>query len=338
MNTFKRIVTIIIVVVLIAGLVLLKYFQTRTLYNDELINGNTSGNLYGQGLYCETNGQVYFANPMDDDALYVMNADETGVKKLDDDKVFFINADPHYIYYSRNANSDESQMSFLNVNKYSLCRVGLNGKNIKILDDDTINAVSLVQNTLYYYHYDTKTATTLYKVGIDGNDREMVSKVPIDPRSMSGKYLYYAGVEADHKLHRLDTSNGAEVVVLDANLWNPQIYGTSVFYMDLDDGYRIAYCDLNGGSKTTLSTYGASDFNAYGDYVFYQSMKADIDGLYMLNIKTGQESLIMAGQFNRINVTSQYVYFRDYNSNRTYHCKYLQSPGSVSEFTPIVED
>ena len=44
--------------------------------------GNTAGNLYNSGLFCEYDGTVYFSNAADNGALYSMNVDETEVKKL----------------------------------------------------------------------------------------------------------------------------------------------------------------------------------------------------------------------------------------------------------------
>ena len=47
----------------------------RDRYNDGYVNGNTAGNLYNEGYFCEKDGIVYFANPADNYCLYSMNPD-----------------------------------------------------------------------------------------------------------------------------------------------------------------------------------------------------------------------------------------------------------------------
>ena len=61
--------------------------------------GNTSGNLYNKGLFCEKDGYVYFANAYDGSALYSMRSDETDMKKLIPTEVTSINTDGNYLYY-----------------------------------------------------------------------------------------------------------------------------------------------------------------------------------------------------------------------------------------------
>ena len=66
------------------------------------MNGNTAGNLYNGGLFCEYDGTVYFSNPSDGGKLYSMSPDGSNLAKLCDDTVSYINADEHYLYYVRN--------------------------------------------------------------------------------------------------------------------------------------------------------------------------------------------------------------------------------------------
>ena len=191
MKVVRRIIIIVAALLIVGGLGYYKYINTITYYNDSGTNGNTIGNLYGNGLFCETDGVVYFANPNDFDRLYKMNPDETDIEIVANDSVYFINADPHYLYYSRNGNRDYSQMSFLNVNVESLCRMTKRNGKILILDDANCNALSLAGNRVVYYHYDSEDATSVYIVNIDGTDRKQLSKSSIDPRCMVGEKLYY---------------------------------------------------------------------------------------------------------------------------------------------------
>ena len=76
--------------------------------NSGYVNGNSAGNLYNGGLFCESNGTVFFSNPSDNHRLYSMNPDGSDMKKLSDDTVSYIYADDHYVYYVRNNKSEDT--------------------------------------------------------------------------------------------------------------------------------------------------------------------------------------------------------------------------------------
>ena len=57
------IIIIAVLVVVFAGLGFYSHQKSKIKYNTSYVNGNTAGNLYNAGLFCEKNGTVYFANP-----------------------------------------------------------------------------------------------------------------------------------------------------------------------------------------------------------------------------------------------------------------------------------
>ncbi len=323
MKVIRRIIILIVFLGIVGGLGYYKYINTVTHYNEDLVNGNTIGNLYGNGLFCETEGVVYFANPNDSDRLYKMNPDESGIEYIANDSVYYLNADKYYLYYSRNGEKyrDNSQLGFLNVNVDSLCRMTKSNKKVKILDDAICNCLSLSGNRVIYLHYEPEEATTLYSVGIDGEDKHQLSSESLDPRCMIGDKLYYSGVTNDHNLHKFNLDSKDSAFVSAENLWMPTVVGSEVYFMDLDDNNRIYKGPLGGGDKTAITSFGSSDYNIAGKYLYYQSIKGAPDGLYRVDLESGEEILLMEGEFNNINVTSKYVYFADFFTERTYHCK-----------------
>ena len=92
------IIIIAVLVVVFAGLGFYSHQKSKIKYNTSYVNGNTAGNLYNAGLFCEKNGTVYFANPDDDYRLYSMDTNGNHLKKLSYDRVMYINADDHYVY------------------------------------------------------------------------------------------------------------------------------------------------------------------------------------------------------------------------------------------------
>ncbi|MCR4694249.1 MAG: DUF5050 domain-containing protein [Pseudobutyrivibrio sp.] len=334
-KTIKRIIIGILFVGVVAGIGFYKYQTSRIYYNEGNVNGNTIGNLYGNGLFCQHGEKVYFANPMDQDSLYVMNPDESDVKKLADDRVYYLNADDHYLYYSRNDNQDHSQMAFLNVATNALCRLKQNGKDITILDDSVCDACALCGNTVYYLRYDEDFGTTLYTVGIDGEVRDQFMDSAVDPRCIYGDKLYYAGVVSDHNIRMLDLTNGSDSLIYPEGAWMPTIEGSYLYFMDLDNGERITRIPLGGGDKEVISSYGTSDYNIVGNAIYYQTIKAGTDGLYRIDLSSLNETMVMPGQFHSINCTSDYLYFRDFFSDTMYHMNLRTR--KVEVFTPPIE-
>lgn len=182
------IIIIAVLVVVFAGLGFYSHQKSKIKYNTSYVNGNTAGNLYNAGLFCEKNGTVYFANPDDDYRLYSMDTNGNHLKKLSYDRVMYINADDHYVYYVRNNENNGTGFDFFSYARNSLCRIDQNGENTKILDKDPCLYASLVGNYIYYLHYDDKDATTLYKIGMDSCSGETGIEPPgsdeiIDPPS-----------------------------------------------------------------------------------------------------------------------------------------------------------
>ena len=319
MKVVKRIIILVVAIGIVVGLGYYKYINTVTYFNEEGTVGNTIGNLYGNGLFCEYDGVVYFANPNDYSRIYKMNPDESDIEILANDSVYFINSDSHYLYYSRNGNRDNSQMGFLNVNTESLCRMTKRNGKVIILDDANCSEAALCGNKIVYYHYDADDATSVYTVKIDGSEREQLTKSSIDPRCIYNGKLYYSGVEHDHNLHAMNLDTKDSAFVSAENLWMPLIENNYVYYMNLDENNRIFRSSLSGEGKTGITTYGSSDYNIAGNYLYYQSIKGNPDGIYQVDLTTGAEVLLAEGEYNHINVTSKYVYFADYLSGTTFH-------------------
>ena len=71
----KKTLPLVIIAVLAAIFVIIGIFDHQTNkihYNTSYVNGNTAGNLYNAGLFCESNGTIFFSNPDDDYRLYSM--------------------------------------------------------------------------------------------------------------------------------------------------------------------------------------------------------------------------------------------------------------------------
>ena len=68
----KRKTKLIIAIIIILAISLILYlkFYNRTRFNDSYVNGNLSGNLYNEGLFCENGGTIFFSNADGGGRLY----------------------------------------------------------------------------------------------------------------------------------------------------------------------------------------------------------------------------------------------------------------------------
>lgn len=333
----KRLLIIIIVIVLLLAAVgggIFIFLSGRTKLNDSYVNGNTAGNLYNGGLFCEYGDTIYFANPSDRDRLYSMDKNGNNLTKLCDDVVSYINVDEHYIYYVRNNPGSSNDFSFLTINTDSLCRIDREGgdNSILVLDSEPSMYASLLGNYIYYLHYSDSNGTTLYKVKIDGSEQKEVLTNSFFTASTLGQYMYYNGLEGEHYIWRLNTEDDSKGMLYGGNCWMPTITDESTaYFMDCDNNFTIAKVDLTTGTKTLVCEDRVDCYNVSGDYIYFQ--RNESPALCRIRTDGSDYEVLSEGIHTNINVTSDYVYFRDYNTEQTFRIS-KSSGASVESFLP----
>lgn len=338
----KKIIIAVIVLLLIGGGittgVIFSHKKSETIFNTTYVSGNLAGNLYNSGLFCEHNGMIYFANPNDNYHLYSMTSEGTDLTLIKDDIVSYINADDNYLYYVRNnlSGSRDSDFSFLNINTNSLIRCDHDGEDLIVLDEAPCMYASLVGNYVYYIHYDTTSASTLYRVKIDGSEREQLASAAYLPCSSNAQNIYYNGLEADHNIYRFDSSSKTANCIYPGNFWMPQATSDrNVYALDCMNNYALLKLDLEAMTFSQIVDDRIDCYNVYGDYIYYQ--KSDPDSPCLCRIRTdgsGYEE-IAAGNYTEINVTSRYVYFRMFGSDTSFFCTPTTGKIHVTSFSPI---
>ncbi len=306
----------------------------RTKFNNSYVNGNTAGNLYNGGLFCEHDGTVFFANPSDHDRLYAMNYDGTNLRKLCDDIVTYINADDNYVYYVRTNPRGTQDFAFLNITTDSLCRIDRDGGSPEIiLDEDPCMYASLVGDYIYYIHYDEESHSSLYRIKIDGSGKEQVSEQPYFTCSAQGQYIYHNGLENDHYIWQLDTSTNKSRMIYKGNCWMPDVKGSVAYFMDCDNNYALACAGLTDNSVTLLSRDRLDCYNVAGNYIYYQRNDPESPALCRIRTDGTEFEVVAEGNYTHINATSRYIYFEDYSSGTIYYTSTTPG-GPVNMFIP----
>ncbi len=335
-------VIIAIIAIAVLGLAIFVGIQTaepETIMNSGYTNGNTAGNLYNGGLFCESNGTIFFSNPSDSGKLYSMDSNGNNLQKLSDDIVTYINADDNYIYYIRNNVGENLEYNFFSFYSNALVRIDRDGDNIVILDTEPCLYAALLGNYIYYIHYDELEASTLYKVRIDGEEQKQVMTDAVYTCNTDGQYFYYNGMIKDGSVHRFDTASDTTTVVYEGNCFQPTVIdGEDLYYIDGDSDYSIIHTNLNYSNPTYLTRDSVDSYNVYGSYIYYQRYDKDGSALCMIKNDGSEFTVLREGDFCDIHVTSYFVFFREYHSGEMYYFE-RSNPEDIKHFSPgVIED
>ncbi len=319
---FKRIFMGIIAVVVVAAIIYTIVAGNRTkFYDDESTTGNTSGNLLNGGLFCENEGKIYFANPYDENKLYCMDNDLSNAKKLVDDRASYINSAGSYIFYTRRNDQIENDVdALLSISTTGLFRISTSGRNIKRLYNDPTQVVCLYGNNIFYQHYDQKKGLELYSVKIDGDDNKKLLNEPAAPYALHNDKIYYTGWNKDHYIHSLGTNGSGSQVIYAGNCTSLARQGSYLYFMDMEQDYSLCRVSLDGSSVETLINKRIATYNVSedGTTIFYQVDNGTENGLYKLELPTMETSLISEGNYNYLNLTSEYLFYETFDQGKLF--------------------
>lgn len=328
----------IILVIVFAGILL--YLGGKTKFNDEDADGNTAGNLYNNGLFCQYEDKIYFSNLADDGALYSIDTDLSSSKKLLKDKVNFINVSGKYIIYNRVNNlklqGTGNPLEFHHVGIY---RVKLNGKGIRMLDDAPTSDVHQFGNDVYYLRYNDTQSFSLNTVRLDGDNLKEITNEPVSTAMITRDYIYYTGGTNDHNIYRLSKNSFQRELVKEGNYNKVLLQDNTIYCINNEDNYSIVKMNADGSNESTIVKDRVSTYNLSkdGQYLFYQADGGDHNGVYYLNLLTGEKALIQAGNYSDLCVTDDYLFFHVFDSTSMYYVK-LSNPTIAKPFMPEIKD
>ncbi len=331
-DKIKVILIISGIIIIFAGLFLINYFTGKIPENPAGTIGNTAGNLYNGGYFCEdSDGKVYFSNSYDNGSLYVMNADETDVEKLSSSTVKSINTGGDYLYYYMSDSSASTGLGFVR-RVIGVYRSDKDGGDLETLSRDPAGTLLLVDNDLYVQSIPDSGGIHLLKLSTDGEEETILSTDKIYPASAYNGRIYYNDNANSHFLYQMDTYTGATSVVVKYNMWNPVRQGDYVYFMDILEDYRLCRYSLSEDKIEVLTTDRVDTFNVANDYVYYQKSSDTQPGLMRISLDGSEEIMLAEGIYNNINTTSRYVYFQEFG-NPLATFKAAHGDTEVSEFS-----
>lgn len=326
----------ILVIILLAGAYTKRNGDTISSIPMDAV-GNTAGNIRGEGRFCEYEGKVYFSNPYDGEALYVMNPNGSEMKRLNANRISYINAGGNHLFYYLKSKEDGVGLGYVR-GSTGLYRSTLEGSATTCLDKHMLTMMVLAGDQVYYQHYDNTNFSAFYKVsallayGETELNRENIETAHV----VNGK-IYYGGLTNDHYLHAWDTKTDTDTIIWDGNISYPTVLGNYIYYMDVDNNYRLSRYNLSGGEAETLTEERLDYYNIYGNVIFYQTSDAAAPALMRMLLDGSHKEVVSEGVYHRINTTSAYTYFQPFGKDDIIYRTSTSGPIAVDDFPQAKE-
>lgn len=306
----KKVIAIVIAVVVILGGVGY-WWMNRFEYNDENAVGNTTSNLYNEGLFCESDGYVYFANPYDDYKLYKMTLGGGEVEKLCDDKSSYINVCNGYIYYKR-FNVESSVEKVFKGTLYGVFRLKDGDKKPDELFNGIVDSVVLKGNTLYFRYLKDRKEFCLSKVMIDGKEDGIILENDYTPISIYDNKMYFSETVDNHNLKSMSLGEERVSTISEGNFYMPVVTGKYIYFIDLNNDRKLSRMSKSSREVIVLSEDKCINYNVSedSDVIFYQAENSKEDHKLVKMSADGSSRVdIISGDFKNISITSRYTYF-----------------------------
>lgn len=330
--SMKRITNYILPVAFIIIFILLtvaSVLRSRLASNPVGTIGNSAGNLNNKGLFCEQDGTVYFSNAADNGRLYAMNADETNIRKLSDLHVQNILIGGNYLYFFQLGASGEAGIGNV-ISVSSFNRSNLKGKDVTALTRDTVITAQLVDNDLYLLT-SAPGGCRFIKMKTDKSETVTLADYEINPSCAVNGLIYYNGTRSNHYLYALDTATGSSRELWKGNIWEPVAEGDYVYYMDVENDYRLCRYSMSQNIIEVLTNDRVDCFNLGYGYIYYQK-NGDTPQLKCMRTDGTEVMVVAEGNYTNINMTSQYVYFQEFGYESSLYHSPLGSMG-FSQFS-----
>lgn len=293
--------------------------------------GNTAGNLYNGGLFCEDDGYVYFSNPYDSYALYRMRPNETDMEKLIETETGSINAAGKYFYFYQKGSGSGEGFGYM-ISTTGVYRAEKEHPNkIECLDRILSETMVLADNSIYYNTAKQAEGVNLKKIDIDGENAEILLNYKVTPACVNNSALYFNNTTENGHLMQLPLGSKNAADILAEDVYMPIVDGTTVYYIDIHNNYALVRYDMSNGNKTVLTTERTDLYNISDLYIYYQTA-GDTPQLKRISKEGGSSEVIADGAYHNINVTSLYVYFQKYGVERPVYKTPANGIVSVSTF------
>lgn len=252
--------------------------------------GNTISNIRNYGYSVSDGKWYYYVSPNDAGTLTEINKIKANGK---DDTVLYstaktivsLNEHGDYIYFIEVDTQTYFELEDSLDNKIFRIKKDGSSATPELLNDNDFDndclEMYVVNNSIYYSGTDLK----IYKMGLDGQNRELVSDTKTGYLGITDKYILYnvkADIEEEYVTYIMDIDGKNQRPVLEnKRLYTVGIYDDYVYYTSLDRKiYRIK---IDSNQPELLYDVSAFNFNLGDDgYAYYFNYADEKNGDYVV--------------------------------------------------------
>ncbi len=296
------------------------YLIDRRVPTDPANVGNTAGNLQNKGYFFEMDGKVYFTNASDNNCLYSMNVDESKPKRITSMGVKYINGADGFLYFYMDSTSKSSNVTGLGsaTYQYGIYRCRTSGRNQTCLHREFCGEVNLCGE--YVYYQSQENGGMLRKIKCNKKDLSVVANEMVSPVCYDNGIIYYTGVTSDHDIHTMYTTSGdMATTFLPGYLFFPVVQDGYIYYLNGDDNYTLWRTNLYSGEQELITSDRVDCFNVDRLHIYYSNAVSDTPALVRCNLDGSDRTILYEGIVNSINLTSRYIYFKQYGDDNTFY-------------------
>lgn len=324
-----------VIFLLLTTLTLYLLFRPKPVFsNPPGTIGNTAGNLNNGGLFCEYDGTVYFSNSFLGGVLCTMTPDEEHLQVLSNAMAQCILAGGENVYYFQAGVFGEGDISNI-ASQHGMMRYDIRKKKTSLLSEEVVVTGQLMDDYLYLMTLQKKK-TELIKIRGDKTDKVVLTNYVLNPACVRDGFIYYNNTLEDNNLYSLDAADIPRRVT-DISMYFPIAEGNWIYYMDIYHNYRLCRYNLSSEEIEVLTDDRVDCFNVGSGYIYYQKNGKDAC-LKCMRTDGSDVFTLLDGNYCRINMTSRYVYFQDFESHALFHANLGASDARIfaaaQELTP----
>lgn len=336
----KRVlITIAVILLLGVSIGVLIYFNRKEFpENPAEASGNLAGNLYNGGYFCEYQGEVFYSNVFDNYYIYRIKKDQSVVKE-NIVGAFSLNIYNGYLYYSKNTKKTDGNW-YLSGTPYGVYRVDLKSNRTKCLTTVLCPYITLCGNTIVLQEY---TNTSLYLSEIDTDKKDGIVRIAggnyVVACSDSG-YVYYVEKDGNsNNIYRYSPKTKRSSLVFRGNCFQPICIGDILFYIDVEDNYKLKRTLLSSGTTQVISSERCVNYNTDGSVIYYEveNSPSGAFGLYRCDIDGNNVVQISEQACKNINITSDYTYFMYFQDDKVWRRVPTRGSVLIEEFSIVLE-
>lgn len=165
----------------------------------------------------------------------------------------------------------------------------------------------------YYYSFKDKVADGLYRISLDGSNRQKLDIGKVNGFYIDGEWIYYNN---DNKFYKIRIDGTDKQKILDECAYDIKIRGQWIYYTDSTGICRVK---VDGSQKQVLMDGQIDSMHIVGNWIYYRFAKTGMAYKVDINGNNDQRLSIYPGYV--IEVDGNWIYSRDGFSGQLYQVK-----------------